>query len=160
MKRVLPYLVLALAACGIPNDLPDDFRERAVCIVGTVQVHTETEVDCGKVERNVTLARRMYAAMGLPEVFSNLEIRIWNRQILLCDQYFLGACVHFVKGESYGGDAQQWVELNNGGELLLHELLHFAQTPRDPDHRHWGTNGFAFADWVFRQHAECLTGDR
>jgi hypothetical protein len=154
---VLCLAVLTLVGCGMADELPDTMHVKTHCDLPGATVDAETKISCADAESNLQLARRMYGAMGLEDKFTDLRIQIWNRQLLYCDQYFLGVCVHFVKGDAYGGSAIQWVNLNNGGELLLHELLHFAETPMDPNHTHWGTNGFKFADWFFRQNARMLT---
>lgn len=153
-------LALCLFGCGIDDELTSgEFEPVATCDLGVVHVESERAVDCDQFAGNLEIAKRIFIAatsLSFDDKFTDLRVRVWDRQILYCDQYFLGVCVHFVKGNASGGSAIQVVNLNNGGELLEHELLHFVDN--DPHHTKWGTNGFGDADWLYRKRAELLNG--
>jgi hypothetical protein len=140
-------LLLALVGCGISEQLPEDFREHTRCEFPAATVASERPLDCDQMQKNLDVALEMYEALKLRPLSPALVL-IWDLQILYCDQYFLGACVHLVKGNSNGNAKNCRVNLNSGAELLLHEFLHCAVD--DPDHSSWGSNGFAAADWAFR----------
>lgn len=160
LKRAALSAVL-ITACGYPGELnAEEFHTRTTCtlhteLAGTVTVEAENAINCADVQRNFDLAKRMFDAAAeadhlatFEEKFTTIHIKIWNRQVLMCDQWAVGACVHFIKGRFHRNGAVSEIDLNNGGELLLHELFH--GLINDPEHQTWQRRGFSISDYIFR----------
>jgi hypothetical protein len=155
---ILLSFLMVLSGCGMDDQRPQDFQGVYSCTIEGGTFESELNVDCDKVRRNLALAKVRVQRLGYEWKFNNLRIKHWDRQFLSCVQYFLGFCVYPIKGLSSGSiktaGSLQMIDLNNGGELLLHELLHYLVD--DPDHVQWPWNGFRKADQDFRRDAELL----
>lgn len=143
--------------CGYPDSL-DGFSKVSECSFDKVTVEGEIALDCDKVERNLELARDYYRWMGFDyeRSFPSMKISIWDRDVLYCDQYFI-VCVHWVRGDSVGYQDHpgfQPINLSRSGDLLLHEMLHYAID--DEYHTKWGRNGFNAMDHLYRDTYERL----
>lgn len=156
---------LCFSSCQWGDDLPDEFLEVSRCEFTSdatkVLFRGERNLNCDTVKENLEVARSFYEGMGYPWNFKDLRVDVWNRQILYCDQWFIGICVHSVKGSTPGAPKRGWevsafqsIDLNDGGELLLHELFHWESD--QPNHERWWYDGKAGMDRTYRAHHRSL----
>ncbi len=136
------------------KDYLEVFNEQSRCEFPDLNttVKGERHLECDVVRQDVELAKHLYEGMGYPWPFTDLTIQVWDLQVLKCTQRVMTVCVYWIKGEAsggtYPGSLTQRIELNDGGEVLLHEFLHFADD--DSEHKYWLVNGKTQMDSFYR----------
>jgi hypothetical protein len=159
LLMLLFFLFGLFCGCGYPAELdgfsPVETWENS----RGIEVSSEIAgLDRAQIASNIETAFQVYRdgnrTLYKMEWWGTMHVRIWNRQVLYCDQWFIGACVHIVKGMEDSEKGEPIINLNNGGEVLLHELMHMAEPVSNPDHIGWAKRGWVGPlglDTVYRQ---------